>query len=296
MPAPSHTIAAMRMGPRRFDFTRELAVMAIVNRTPDSFFDRGATFGLDAALAHAEAHVAGGADIVDVGGVRTGPGAHVSTVEELDRAVGFISAFRARSSVPVSIDTYRPEVANAALAAGADLVNDSTGLSDPEIADVVAAHEGAALVITHHPGPPRSRPWRPDYDPDVVTVATQRLAELADQAVRRGVPRGQLIVDPGHDLGKTTAQSLHLTRDLGQICALGYPVLVAMSNKDFIGEALGLELRQRADASLAAAVYAVARGARVVRTHDAAATSQALRMVEVIAGWRRPVTSLRGLD
>ena len=229
------------MGPRRFDFTREFAVMAIVNRTPDSFFDRGATFVLDAALAHAEAQVAGGADIVDVGGVKAGPGEPVSTAEELDRVLGFVSAFRARSSVPVSIDTYRPEVANAALDAGADLVNDTTGLSDPEIADVVAAHQDAALVIAHHPGPPRSRPWRPDYDPDVVTVATRRLSQLADQAIRRGVPLDQLIVDPGHDLGKTTAQSLHLTREIGQICALGYPVLVAMSNKDFIGEALGLE-------------------------------------------------------
>lgn len=286
----------MQLGARHFDFTCELAVMAIVNRTPDSFYDAGATYTLDAALAHAHAQEAGGADIIDVGGVKAGPGRNIGTAEELDRVIPLVEAFRARSALPLSVDTYRPEVAAAALAAGADLVNDSTGLSHPEIATVVAAHDGAGLVITHHPGPPRSRPWRPDFHPDVVTVVVDRCAELAHEAMRRGVPREQLIIDPGHDLGKTTAQSLQLTRDIGRLCALGYPVLVALSNKDFIGEALDLDLHERADASLAAAMFAVTHGARLVRTHDTQAVSRGLRMIEVVLGWRSPDVSLRGLD
>jgi dihydropteroate synthase len=286
----------MRLGARRFDFAREFAVMAIVNRTPDSFFDRGATYGLDAALAHAEAQVLGGADIVDVGGIKAGPGTAVTTDEELERVVPFVEAFRARLPTPLSVDTYRPQVADAALAAGADLINDSSGLSDPAIADVVAAHPGSGLVITHHGGPRRSRPFRPDYDPDVVTAVTRRCSELAEEAQRRGVRPEQIIIDPGHDLYKTTAQSLEVTRRIDELGALNYPVLVAMSNKDFIGESLGLEITQRGDASLALAVFAVLRGARLVRTHDAVATARALHMIEVVLGWREPVLSLRGLD
>jgi dihydropteroate synthase len=286
----------MRLGERDVDFSRELAVMAIVNRTPDSFFDAGATYALDAALLHARAQARGGADIIDVGGVKAGPGAQVGGGEELERIVPFVEAFREHHATPLSVDTYRPEVAEAALAAGANVINDSTGLSDPEIADVVAAHKGAGLVITHHGGPRRSRPFRPDYDPDVISAAVRRCRALADEAVRRGVPHGQIIVDPGHDLYKTTAQSLEVTRHIGRLCALGYPVLVAISNKDFVGEALGLELSERADASLAAAVFAVLHGARVVRAHDAVATGRALRMIEVLLGWRSPVSALRGLD
>lgn len=286
----------MRLGPRAFNFSREIAVMAIVNRTPDSFYDRGATFALDAALALADQQVALGADIIDVGGVRAGPGALVGVDEEIERVVPFVEAFRRRADTPVSIDTFRPTVARAALDAGADLVNDVTGLSDPTIADVVAAHPRAGLVLTHHGGPPRSRPFRPDYDPDVVTAARRRCAALADLAMSRGVGRRQLIVDPGHDMFKTTAHSLELTRRIDELCTLGYPVLVALSNKDFIGEALDLPLELRGDASLAAAVYAVLRGARIVRVHDVGATVRAIHLVEVLEGWRAPSTLLRGLD
>jgi dihydropteroate synthase len=286
----------MRLGARRFDFTKELVVMAIVNRTPDSFFDRGATYGLDAALEHARSQVRAGAGIVDVGGVKAGPGAVVGVDEELERIVPFVAAFRARLSTPLSVDTYRPEVAAAALAAGADLINDSSGLSEPAIADVVADQPGAGLVITHHGGPRRSRPFRPDYEPDVVTAAVRRCADLAEEAQRRGVRREQIIVDPGYDLFKTTAQSLEITRRIDELCALGYPVLVAMSNKDFIGESLGVDLTRRGDASLALAVFTVLNGARIVRTHDARATARALRMIEVVLRWRPPALSLRGLD
>jgi dihydropteroate synthase len=286
----------MRLGGRRFDFASELVVMAIINRTPDSFYDHGATFDLDAALDHAEAQVGAGAGIVDIGGVKAGPGTTVTLDEELERVVPFVDAFRARLPTPLSVDTYRPQVAEAALAAGANLINDSSGLSDPATADVVARRPGSGLVIVHHGGPPRSRPFRPDYDPDVVTAAVRHCTQRAEEAIRRGVPRTQIIVDPGHDLYKTTAHSLELTRRIDELCALGYPVLVAMSNKDFIGESLGLELTERTEASLALAVFAVLHGARIVRTHDAAATVRALQMVEVVLGWRTPAINLRGLD
>jgi dihydropteroate synthase len=286
----------MRLGSHVFDFSRRIAVMGIVNRTPDSFYDRGATFALDDALAHAEEQVAAGADIIDVGGVRAGPGDAVDLDTELERVIPFVERFRARWDTPVSVDTHRAAVARAALDAGADIVNDVTGLSDPEIADVVARRPHAALVLTHHAGPPRSRPFRSDYDPDVVTATRRRCAALIATAVARGVGPGQLIIDPGHDIFKTTAHSLELTRHLDALTGLGRPVLVALSNKDFLGEALDLPLDERGPASLAAAVYAALHGARIVRVHDVAPTVQALRLVEVLLGWRAPATQLRGLD
>lgn len=286
----------MRLGARTFDFSRQLAVMGIVNRTPDSFYDRGATFDLPAAVALADRQVAAGADMIDVGGVRAGPGAAVDVAEELDRVIPFVEAFRRRSTAPLSVDTFRPAVARAALEAGADLINDVTGLSDPAIADVVADHPRAGLVLTHHGGPPRSRPFRPDYDPDATTAVRRRCAELVDVAVGRGVARSQLIVDPGHDMYKTTAQSLEVTRRLGELAELELPVLVALSNKDFIGESLGLGLNDRREASLAAAVFSVVHGARIVRVHDVVGSVRGLRMLEVLLGWRRPSTLVRGLD
>lgn len=286
----------MRLGSADLDLTRRVAVMAIVNRTPDSFYDRGATWGLDAALDHAARQVGAGADLIDVGGVRAGPGTSVGVGEELERVVPFVEAFVARHDTPVSVDTWRAEVARAAVAAGATLVNDVTGLREPEVADVVAGHPDVGLVLAFHGGAPRSRPWRPDFDPDVVTAARQRCVALIDTAVGRGVAPDQLIVDPGHDMGKTTMQSLALLRHLDDLAALGHPVLVALSNKDFIGEAVGLPLDRRGSASLAAAVLAVERGARIVRVHDAVAAVPAMRMVEVTLGWRAPATLLRGLD
>ncbi|CAN5882604.1 dihydropteroate synthase [soil metagenome] len=286
----------MQLGTRTFDFSRELAVMGIVNRTPDSFYDAGATFGLGAALDLADSQVAAGVDIVDVGGVKAGPGVTVGVDEELARVIPFVTAFRKRSSTPLSVDTFRPAVAAAALAEGADLINDVTGLSEPGIADVVARHPRAGLVLTHHGGPPRSRPFRPDYEPDVVTAVRRRCAALVDAATARGVAPAQLIVDPGHDMFKTTTHSLEVTRRIGELAELGHPVLVALSNKDFIGEALGLELHDRGAASLAVAVFAVLHGARIVRAHDVEGTVQGVRMIEVLLGWRRPATLLRGLD
>jgi dihydropteroate synthase len=281
---------------RTLDLTRRVAVMSIVNRTPDSFFDRGRTYALEHAVEHALAQVAAGADLIDVGGVKAGPGAEVDVAEELDRIVPFVEAFRARSAAPLSVDTFRPEVADAALAAGADLVNDVSGLADPRLADVVAAH-GAALVVMHAGGPVRTRPFRPSYLPDVTAVVVRTCRRLAEEARRRGVAPDRIVVDPGHDFGKNTFHSLEVTRELPRLAALGYPVLVALSRKDFLGETLGgLAPTERLEASLAAAVSAVHLGARILRVHDTEATVRAVRTTEAILGWRLPAAPARGLD
>ena len=287
----------MQLGERTFDFDREVAIMAIVNRTQDSFFDSGRTFALPTAIDHALAHVEAGADIIDVGGVKAGPGPFVSIDEELERIVPFVSALRARSPVPISVDTFRADVAAAALDAGAEIVNDVSGMIEPEIADVTAAHQGAALVVMHAGGRPRSRPFRSTYRPDVTTVVIDTCRDLAEEAQRRGVPRDHIIVDPGHDFGKNTWHSLEVTRRLPELVALGYPVLVALSRKDFLGETIGgVPPDDRLEASLACAVASVLLGARIVRVHDTLASVRAVRTVEAILGWRPPELSARGLD
>jgi dihydropteroate synthase len=300
--AEEHGAPAAASGPvldlprRRLDLARRAAVMGIVNRTPDSFYDRGATYAFDVALAHARRLVAQGADIVDVGGVKGGPGDEVSVAAELDRVVPFVEALRAADDrVLVSVDTFRARVADAALAAGADIVNDVTGLHDPEILDVVVAHR-AAYVAMHHGGQPRTRPFRRTYVPDVTTAVVAHCRQLTERAMAAGVPRGRLLVDPGHDFQKTTAHSLELTRRLAELAALGFGVLVALSNKDFIGEAIGAPLDRRVDGSLAAAVYSLLHGADVLRVHEVQRTVDAVRMTEVLLGRRPPALAVRGLE
>jgi dihydropteroate synthase len=287
----------LTLGSRTFSLDRRVAVMAIVNRTPDSFYDKGATFALDAAVDHALAQLRDGADIIDVGGVKAGPGGKVTEAMELDRILPFVTAFRNVSAAPLSVDTFRASVAAAALDAGADLINDVSGMVEPEIADVVAARPGKALVVMHAGGPPRTRPFRPTYHPDVTTVVVDTCRRLAAEAEQRGVPRTSIVVDPGHDFGKNTLQSLELTRRVDELAALGYPVLVALSNKDFLGETLGgLPVDQRVEASLAAAVVSLMFGARIVRAHNTLATVRAVRTAEAILGWRSPGMAARGLD
>jgi dihydropteroate synthase len=279
------------------DLAHRTAVMAIVNRTPDSFYDRGRTFALERAVEHALEQVAEGADIIDVGGVKAGPGEEVTVAEEHDRILPFVEAFRAQSDAILSIDTFRAAVAADALDAGADIVNDVSGLIEPECADVVAARPGTALVVMHA-GPVRTRPFRPTYSPDVTTAVVARCAELAEEAMARGVPREAIIVDPGHDFAKTTPQSLELTRRLPELAALGFPVLVALSRKDFLGECIGVGIPpdDRLEASLAAAAASVMLGARIVRVHDTAATVRAVGTVEAILGWRPPAVAARGME
>lgn len=286
----------LRLGERSWDLARRTLVMAIVNRTPDSFYDKGRTYELGKAVEHALAQVEQGADIVDVGGVKAGPGSYVDPEQERERIVPFVEAFRGQSDAPLSIDTFRASVAAAALDAGADLINDVSGMCEPEIADVVAARPGTGLVVMHPGGPVRTRPFRPDYRPDVTTDVVDTCRGLAEEALRRGVPREAVVVDPGHDFGKTTAQSLEVTRRLPELVALGFPVLVALSNKDFLGETLGVPVDQRVEASLACAVVSVMLGARMVRVHETLQTVRAVRTVEAVLGWRPPAAEARGLD
>lgn len=283
--------------PRRaLELDRRVGIMGIVNRTPDSFYDRGATFDLDVALGHASRLVDEGADILDVGGVKGGPGAEVTVAEEIDRVVPFVAAVRQRHpDVLLSVDTFRAPVAAAALAAGADIINDVTGLHDPEVLDVVADHR-AGYIAMHHGGQPRTRPFRPLYVPDVTTAVVAHCRQLTERAVAAGVSPQRLIVDPGHDFQKTTAHSLELSRRLPELAALGFPVLVALSNKDFVGETLDRPLQDRVDGSLAAAVFCILRGAHLVRVHEVARTVDAVRMTEALLGWRPPAVAVRGLE
>ncbi|MDF2573435.1 MAG: folP [Agromyces sp.] len=280
--------ATMRrsIGPREFDFARQVAVMAIVNRTPDSFYDRGRTDSLAAAVAAAHRAIEEGADWIDVGGAKFAPGPPVPVAEELDRVVPVIAAL-AGSGAVLSVDTFHPEVAREAIAAGANVVNDTTGLRDPAMLDVVAA-TGAAVIVTHSLAAPRTPYPSPRYD-DVVTEVVAFLRERVAAAEARGVASDRLIVDPGHDLNKHTLDSLELTRRLDEVVALGYPTLVALSNKDFVGESLGRPREQRVEGSIAAAAYSIMRGARIVRVHNVRETVDAVRMVEAIEGWRAPV-------
>ena len=273
------------------DFSARVHTMAVVNRTPDSFFDRGATYALERAVGAVVAAAEAGADWVDVGGVPFSPDAlEVSLDEEVDRVVPVLAGARERTDVVISVDTVRPEVARRALAAGALVVNDTSGLHDPELADVVAAAD-AALVITHSLAAPRVHLRAPRYD-DVVDEVKAFLADRVQLACDRGVAEDRIVVDPGHDLNKNTRHSLELTRRLSEIADLGLPLLAAVSNKDFVGESTGLAKPERLVPSVAAASACVLGGARVLRMHDVAASVATARMLEAVLGLREP-TGLR---
>lgn len=274
------------IGQRTFDFDRQVAIMAIVNRTPDSFHDRGATFALDRAVTASLRAVADGADWVDVGGVPFGRGPVVSTQQEIDRVIPVVEAVAAATDAVISVDTCVAEVARHAIAAGAAVINDTSGLWDEDMVGVLAATD-ATLILTHSIGPPRSETPRPQYH-DVVAEVAQFLRDRIDTAVAGGVPVERLIVDPGPDLNKNTVHTLEITRRFDEIAQLGPPTLAAVSNKDFIGEALDLERGQRLEGSLVAMVACILKGARIVRMHDIPQTVAAVRMTEAILGMRAP--------
>jgi dihydropteroate synthase len=284
----------LRLGSAVFD-DKTYVVMAVINRTPDSFFDQGATFELPAALDRVDEVVASGAQIVDVGGVKAGPGPDVDVREELRRIVPLIAAVRERHpSVVISVDTWRAEVAEAATAAGADLINDTWSGADPGLVRV-AARAGVGLVCSHvGPQAPRTRPYRVAYT-DVVAEVRDRVTSLADQAVAQGVRRDAILIDPAHDFGKNTRHSLELTRRLDELVATGWPVLVSLSRKDFVGETLDQPPQQRLYGTLAATAVSAWLGARVFRAHDVAATRDVLDMVGSIRGVRPPALTRRGL-
>jgi dihydropteroate synthase len=281
------------IGGRRFDFSRQVAVMAIINRTPDSFYDKGSTFALDKAVAAAVTAAEDGADWVDVGGVPFGRGPAVSVEEEIDRVVPLVEAIRARTDVVISVDTTSSLVAKLSIEAGAGVINDTSGLWDPEMAPTVAGTE-ASLVLTHSLAPPRSEPPRPRYD-DVTAEVIRFLRDRVVRAASDGVRLDRLIVDPGHDLNKNTFHTLEITRRLDEVVALGLPTLVAVSNKDFIGETLDRPQGQRVEGTLAAAVICIMKGARIVRMHDVPAAVAAVRLTEAVLGYREPAYARHNL-
>ncbi|MCW5253252.1 MULTISPECIES: dihydropteroate synthase [unclassified Streptomyces] len=284
----------LRLGGREFA-PDEPVVMAIVNRTPDSFYDRGATFLDRPALERVERAVAEGAGIIDIGGVKAGPGEEVSAEEEARRTVGFVAEVRRRfPDVVISVDTWRHEVGAAVCEAGADVLNDAWGGADPRLAEV-AARYGAGLVCTHTGGAlPRTRPHRVAYD-DVMADVLGATVALAERAVALGVPRESVMIDPGHDFGKNTRHSLEATRRLGEMVATGWPVLVSLSNKDFVGETLDRPVKDRLVGTLATTAVSAWLGARVYRVHEVAETRQVVDMVGAIAGTREPAVARRGL-
>jgi dihydropteroate synthase len=278
----------LRVGDRTIDITARVLVMGILNRTPDSFYDRGATWGFDAFLRRAEQLVGEGADLLDVGGVKAGPGPDVGEPEELDRVVPAVEALHARFDTPVSVDTWRASVLDAACRAGAVIGNDISGFGDPDYLPVAAKHD-ATVVATHI----RLQPRVPDPDPhygDLVADVTTFLLDRAQRAEAAGLERAQIVLDAGLDLGKTPAQSAVLLRESSIHASLGYPLLLSASNKRFIGELLVREIDDRRPESLTAVAYGAIEGCRVMRVHDVAGTVAVCRTIEGLLGGRREAT------
>jgi dihydropteroate synthase len=270
----------IRLGEVRHDVTTRTLVMGILNRTPDSFYDRGATWELDAFLTRAEALVNAGADVLDVGGVKAGPGPEVGEAEELDRVVPAIEALVARFDTPVSVDTWRASVLDASCHAGAVIGNDISGFADPGYVGVAARHR-ATVVATHIRLQPRVPDPEPHYD-DLVAEVEAFLLERANRAETAGLAAEQIVLDAGLDLGKTPAMSAVLLRESARHATLGYPLLLSASNKRFFGELLGLDIDDRRAESLGAVAYGVLAGCRIVRVHDVAGTVPICRVVEAI--------------
>lgn len=283
-----------RLGAREFD-ERSRLVMAIVNRTPDSFYDKGLTWAEDAALDRVREVVAQGADLVDIGGIKAAPGEEIDPEEEMRRVVGFVSQVRAEHpELIISVDTWRAEVGRAVLQAGADVLNDAWGGADPGLVEVAAEFD-AAVVLTHTGGvTPRTRPHRIEYD-DVMASVVDSLLRQADRAVAVGVSADRILIDPAHDFGKNTWHSVEVTRRLGELVALDWPVLVSLSNKDFVGESLDLPVGERLTGTLAATAISAWHGAHVYRAHEVVETRQVLDMVSVLRGDLRPARTVRGL-
>ena len=288
----------LRLRGRTFDASSP-AVMGIINRTNDSFFAGNRHADLESAKRALDEAVAAGADIVDIGGVRAGQqGETVDAQEEIDRVIPFVA--HARTAYPelvLSLDTWRSEVAAEAGHHGLDLVNDTWAGHDPELVQV-AARIGAGVVCSHTGGlPPRTDPVKVTYGPDPLDVVRDVLRTLADgarQARLAGIPEDRILIDPTLDFGKTTAHSLEVLRHTADVAQLGFPILQALSRKDFVGESLGLEADDRLEGTLASTAIAAWLGASVFRAHDVRATRRVVDMVAVIRGDRMPVRAVRG--
>jgi dihydropteroate synthase len=279
---PCPTLA---LGPHRFDIRHRALVMGILNRTPDSFFDQGSYYDFDAFLAKADQLVAEGADLLDIGGVKAGPGPEVDEPEELDRVIPALEALRARFDVPLSVDTWRASVLREALGAGAVVANDISGFADPDYLAVAAA-AGASVVATHIRIGPRVPDPEPVYDGPVVEAVARFLRERAEQAEAAGIPRERVMVDAGLDLGKTEPQSLELLRAHDQLAALGWPLFLSASNKRFLGHLVGTDVDERREASHAAHALGIALGSRVLRAHDVRGARRTADVMAAILGAR----------
>ena len=275
--------------------TDRAAVMAIINRTPDSFFNAGATYAESAAIEAVHRAVDEGADIVDIGGVKAGVGRDVDVAEEIRRVVPFVE--RVRELYPdlvISVDTWRSPVALAACEVGADLINDTWAGTDPGLA-VVAARFGAGIVCSHTGGAaPRTNPHRVAYT-DVVAAVIEETTTAAARMVAAGVPADGVLIDPTHDFGKNTWHGLELVHRTAELVATGWPVLMALSNKDFVGETLDLPVDQRLEGTLAATAIAAWQGAAVFRAHQVRPTRRVVEMAAAIRGTRAPLAARRGL-
>jgi dihydropteroate synthase len=272
----------LRLGAHSVDLTRRGLVMGILNRTTDSFYGPAATMGLDGLLARADQLVRDGADILDVGGVRAGPGAEVTEGEELDRVAPAVAELARRFDLPVSVDTWRAGVAAACFEAGAVMGNDISGFSDPRYLGAAAA-AGATVVATHIRLAPRVADPDPHYD-DVTSEVRARLVQLVAAARAAGVAEDRVIIDAGLDLGKSPAQSLQLLRDTSQMAAVGPPLLLSASNKTFLGAIFALPVESRGEATLAACALGLCAGARILRVHDVRGAVRVRDAIAAVAG------------
>ena len=270
-----------RAGLHVLDCGPRALVMGILNVTPDSFSDGGRFFDQEAAVTRGIEMVEEGADLVDVGGESTRPGAGaVSVPDELNRVVPVIKRLAAEVDVPISVDTRKSEIAQAALEAGASIVNDVSAGSDPRMIEVVRS-SGAGMVLMHMRGEPATMTDLTDYR-DVVGEVRSYLSERVEAVVRSGIERVQLAVDPGLGFAKTTPQSLLLMKDISVFAGIGRPLLVGPSRKSFVGHVVGTEVDDRVDGTAGAVAWLVANGANIVRVHDVRAMVHVVRMVEAI--------------
>jgi dihydropteroate synthase len=273
-------MTSLDCGGRALDLSRT-AIMGILNITPDSFSDGGVFMEPQKAIDHASAMVEQGADIIDIGGESTRPGAEeVSLQQELDRVIPVLEALAPNLEVPISIDTSKPGVMHAAQAAGAGLINDVYALrADGALAE--AAASGLPVCLMHMKGEPRTMQQQPQYD-DVVEEVAGFLQQRIQAAETAGIRRDKLIIDPGFGFGKTLEHNLALLRGLSTFTSFGLPVLAGLSRKSMIGMALGLPVEQRLNASIALALIAISQGAAIVRIHDVRETVEAIRMYEIV--------------
>jgi len=265
-----------------YNCTDRSLTMGILNRTPDSFYDKGSYYDFDLFLKKAESLIEDGADILDVGGVKAGPGDRVSEEEELNRVIPAVEALSERFDVPISVDTWNANVFAEAVKKGAVLGNDISGFSDPDYLKV-AYEKNTSVVATHIRLAPRIRDEFPVYDNnDVVTATEKKLTDLCQLSLKAGLKPEQIIIDAGLDLGKTTPQSLELLRNQYKLAQSGFPLLLSASNKTFLGDRLGLEISQRKEASLAAAAMGILQGCRIIRCHDVKSTKRICQTLEVV--------------